>query len=50
MNQYDNPEFFSAYAQMSRSQLGLEGAGEWHQLKPLIPELSGKMVLDLGCG
>lgn len=50
MNKYDNPEFFNAYAQMPRSQYGLEGAGEWHQLQPLFPELSGKVVLDLGCG
>ena len=50
MNQYDNPEFFNAYAQMSRSQFGLAGAGEWHQLEPMFPELSGKTVLDLGCG
>lgn len=50
MNQYDNPEFFAAYAQMSRSQFGLEGAGEWHQLEPMFPELAGKAVLDLGCG
>ena len=50
MNQYDNPEFFEAYAQMSRSQYGLEGAGEWYQLQPLFPELNGKAVLDLGCG
>lgn len=50
MNQYDNPEFFEAYSQMSRSQKGLEGAGEWHQLRPLFPELKGKTVLDLGCG
>lgn len=50
MNQYDNPEFFDAYAQMSRSRLGLAGAGEWHQLKPLFPDLGGKTVLDLGCG
>ncbi|MBO5129884.1 MAG: methyltransferase domain-containing protein [Oscillospiraceae bacterium] len=35
---------------MSRSRYGLDGAGEWHQLKPLFPELSGKTVLDLGCG
>ena len=28
MNHYDNPEFFAAYAQMSRSQQGLDGAGE----------------------
>ena len=50
MNQYDNPDFFAAYAQMSRSKFGLEGAGEWHQLKPMFPELAGKTVLDLGCG
>ena len=50
MNQYDNPEFFAEYAKMSRSQYGLEGAGEWHQLEPMFPELSGKAVLDLGCG
>ena len=50
MNQYDNPEFFSEYAKMSRSQYGLEGAGEWHQLEPMFPELAGKAVLDLGCG
>jgi len=50
MNHYDDPEFFAAYAQMSRSQLGLEGAGEWHQLQPMFPEMAGKDVLDLGCG
>ena len=50
MNQYDNPEFFTAYAQMSRSRFGLEGAGEWHRLEPMFPELTGKAVLDLGCG
>lgn len=47
---YDNEEFFSQYAQMSRSSQGLAGAGEWHQLKPLFPDLYGKKVLDLGCG
>ena len=50
MNHYDNPEFFAAYAQMSRSQQGLDGAGEWHQLQPLFPDVCGKDVLDLGCG
>ena len=50
MNHYDNPEFFAAYAQMSRSQQGLDGAGEWHQLRPLFPNLTGRDVLDLGCG
>ena len=50
MNHYDNPEFFAAYAQMSRSQQGIDGAGEWHQLQPLFPNLTGRDVLDLGCG
>ena len=47
---YDHPDFFDAYAQMSRSQEGLAGAGEWHQLQKLFPDLQGKTVLDLGCG
>lgn len=50
MNQYDNPEFFSAYAQMYRSQAGLAGAGEWHQMEQLFPDVQDKDVLDLGCG
>ncbi len=50
MNQYDDPIFFNEYGQMSRSRFGLEGAGEWHRLEPMFPELSGKTVLDLGCG
>lgn len=50
MNQYDNPDFFSEYAKMARSQYGLEAAGEWHQLQPLFPDMNGKTVLDLGCG
>lgn len=49
-NVYNNEEFFKEYSQMYRSQKGLEGAGEWHQLQPLFPDLSGKSVLDLGCG
>ena len=35
---------------MSRSQQGLDGAGEWHQLKKLFPDVSGMNVLDIGCG
>ncbi|MFQ8600484.1 MAG: class I SAM-dependent methyltransferase, partial [Oscillospiraceae bacterium] len=49
-NVYDNAAFFEEYAKMERSQKGLEGAGEWHQLQPLFPDLTGKKVLDLGCG
>lgn len=49
-SEYDNDHFFSQYAQMDRSKGGLEAAGEWHQLKPMFPDLKGKAVLDLGCG
>ena len=50
MNVYDDAQFFSQYAQMARSRQGRAGAGEWRQLKRLLPELAGKRVLDLGCG
>lgn len=49
-NIYDNEAFFKEYSKMDRSENGLDGAGEWHQLQPLFPDLKGKMVLDLGCG
>lgn len=50
VNEYDNETFFEEYAKMTRSQLGLAGAGEWYMLQPLFPDLLGKHVLDLGCG
>ncbi|MBM7690090.1 SAM-dependent methyltransferase [Enterococcus ureilyticus] len=49
-NEYDNPHFFDAYSQMTRSKKGLEGAGEWYELKKLLPDFTGRTVLDLGCG
>ena len=49
-NKYDNPEFFSKYRQMARSQKGLAAAGEWHVLQKMLPDFNGKRVLDLGCG
>lgn len=49
-NEYDDLRFFEQYAQMTRSREGLAGAGEWHQLKEMFPTLSGRKVLDLGCG
>ena len=49
-NLYDDETFFAAYAAMPRSRGGLAAAGEWHQLRPLLPPLTGKRVLDLGCG
>lgn len=49
-NKYDNSHFFNQYSQMSRSINGLQGAGEWHVLKTMLPDFKGKRVLDLGCG
>lgn len=49
-NKYDDAVFFEKYSQMSRSQNGLDGAGEWETLQTLLPDFSGKRVLDLGCG
>ncbi len=49
-NKYDESSFFEQYGQMSRSQKGLEGAGEWHVLKDMLPDFAEKKVLDLGCG
>lgn len=49
-NKYDDPAFFESYSRMPRSQEGLSAAGEWPVLRALLPDLSGKRVLDLGCG
>jgi hypothetical protein len=49
-NKYDDPHFFEAYGNMTRSQKGLEAAGEWRALKQLLPDFNGKRVLDLRCG
>ncbi|MGI5884798.1 MAG: class I SAM-dependent methyltransferase [Candidatus Spyradocola sp.] len=49
-NKYDDARFFEKYSQMARSQYGLAGAGEWPALQALLPDFSGKDVLDLGCG
>lgn len=49
-NKYDDPRFFRQYSRMDRSVKGLEGAGEWHALRRMLPDFQGKRVLDLGCG
>lgn len=49
-NKYDESAFFDKYSNMNRSKNGLEGAGEWHELKKMLPDFQGKRVLDLGCG
>lgn len=49
-NKYDNSAFFEQYSKMARSVKGLAGAGEWHAFQKLMPDFTGKRVLDLGCG
>lgn len=49
-NKYNNEAFFLKYGEMTRSKKGLQGAGEWSELKKILPNFSGKKVLDLGCG
>lgn len=49
-NKYDDKTFFDKYGEMSRSKLGLKGAGEWHELRKILNGFEGKKVLDLGCG
>lgn len=49
-NKYDQELFFQKYSEMLRSRKGLAGAGEWAELKKLLPDFSGRRVLDLGCG
>ncbi|KFF13331.1 SAM-dependent methyltransferase [Chryseobacterium soli] len=49
-NKYDSLSFFNQYEKMLRSQKGLEGAGEWHALQKMLPDFTGKTMLDLGCG
>lgn len=44
-NKYDNKAFFAAYEKMPRSVKGLAGAGEWHVLKALLPDMRGKPCL-----
>lgn len=49
-NIYDNPEFFKGYKNLRETQSGLNEVLEIPALKSLLPDLSGKRVLDLGCG
>ncbi|MBW7475372.1 methyltransferase domain-containing protein [Paenibacillus oenotherae] len=49
-NKYDDPGFFENYSKMPRSINGLNAAGEWRELRALLPDLNDQRVLDLGCG
>ncbi|HEX4197517.1 MAG TPA: class I SAM-dependent methyltransferase [Caulobacteraceae bacterium] len=49
-NIYDTPDFFAGYSRMNRSVNGLDGAVEWPAVRALLPDLTGRRVVDLGCG
>lgn len=49
-NIYDQPDFFAGYSQLGRQVHGLAGAAEWPSVKALLPDLTAKRVVDLGCG
>lgn len=49
-NIYDRPDFFSGYSRLGRQLHGLAGAAEWPAVKALLPDLTGKRIIDLGCG
>ena len=49
-NIYDDPGFFAGYSQLPRQVRGLVGAPEWPAIRAMLPDLSGKRVVDLGCG
>ncbi|NBD26932.1 class I SAM-dependent methyltransferase [Paenibacillus glycinis] len=49
-NKYDDEGFFEKYSQMPRSVQGLDAAGEWASFRPMLPDMNGKRVLDIGCG
>jgi ubiquinone/menaquinone biosynthesis C-methylase UbiE len=49
-NIYDNEEFFAGYSRLPRSVEGLVGAPEWPALQAMLPDVSDRRVLDLGCG
>ena len=49
-NKYDDDGFFEEYSKFRRSVEGLTGAGEWYEFEKLLPDFSGRRVLDLGCG
>lgn len=49
-NIYDDPQFFAGYATLDRSVKGLDGAPEWPALQQMLPDMTGKQIVDLGCG
>jgi 2-polyprenyl-3-methyl-5-hydroxy-6-metoxy-1,4-benzoquinol methylase len=49
-NIYDDPEFFKGYSTLERFGAGWQRAMEHADLLALLPDVTGRRVLDLGCG
>src|SRR2546430_1333228 len=49
-NIYDQPQFFAGYSQLERFGEGWTGALEQPVFLELLPDPTGRRVLDLGCG
>lgn len=49
-NIYDDPGFFAGYGGLARSIDGLDGAPEWPDIRAMLPDLTARRVVDLGCG
>lgn len=49
-NIYDDPRFFAGYSRLERFGAGWTKAYEYPSFMSLLPNVTGKRVLDLGCG
>jgi 2-polyprenyl-3-methyl-5-hydroxy-6-metoxy-1,4-benzoquinol methylase len=49
-NAYDDPDFFAGYSRLERFGAGWTKAFEHPSFMALLPDASGRRVLDLGCG
>jgi 2-polyprenyl-3-methyl-5-hydroxy-6-metoxy-1,4-benzoquinol methylase len=49
-NTYDDPDFFAGYSRLERFGAGWTKAFEHSSFMALLPDVSGRRVLDLGCG
>ena len=49
-NIYNDPSFFEGYSRLRWGETGLNKVMEEPAIRSLMPDLTGKRVLDLGCG
>lgn len=49
-NIYDQPDFFAGYYDLRARKAGLNEVLEQPAMQALLPDVTGKRILDLGCG